>query len=285
MENDSQKGVSRRRALALGGACLGALAGCSGTAEQPENGTSEDGRVSSDFPGTTSLEGRDLVVEFPAGHDVQKVTMIDPDGELFASRSVPVGVTQVRFKLLDPQPQGSSYVHYEPGTYDLIANTENGTSDISVDLVPEIRLISVDQHRDDEIAGKYVRLVVEVENVGTGPTWVHDITYDGTPYGRTDNSLWENPGDPVFVSPSRYEVPILKPSDQQQFIDNSKPLLFDDEEDCRGKQYQIEVFVGVATKDQLKREMSVVTDGNALKDSLTNKWKCSSVEVELIDGS
>lgn len=275
-------GLSRRRILGLGCTALGALAGC-GSSGDTIGATGASVRTPT-FTDSVDIDGKFLVVTLPHGHDIKKVTLVDPDGEYFASRSVPVGVTRVRFELLDPRLMGSDYVHYDPGVYELVGTGAGGTYRQAIPLVPDVRIVDVRQVRDEALPMQFVGLVVTVENVGTGPTWVYDIAYAGSPYGSADSGITDSPGDPIFAYPERPDVSVLGPTEAGEFVDFRRPLLFEDESDCNNETSEMEVRIGIASGDQTVQTIRLTSGGEATKDSLYRRWVCKSVDIEVLDG-
>ena len=176
--------ISRRTALrTLAGGGLISVAGC--LTDDGSAGTS--GATASD-PQTPltrlTVEGTTLVVELAAETDVDQLNLIQPDGELFATRNVAAGAQQVSFEI------GTAY---GPGEYRVLAlNGEETVVETTTELRPEIRVADVGLFRNnpekpwDEIYGesetdriKNGEAFVAVENTGSGPDAITELVFAG----------------------------------------------------------------------------------------------------------
>ncbi|MCU4726394.1 hypothetical protein [Halapricum hydrolyticum] len=220
----------------------------------------------------------------PDRHDIEELTLVDPGGQHFATRPVQTGVTQVRFELLDPRLWGADYVHYEPGTYELVGVSEERTEKQEIPLEPDIRIADVEQVRDEQLPKYLYGIAVTVENVGTGPTWVYDVAFANSPYGLADSELRDGIGDPIFAHPERDQVSTISPGEQRVFIDAGSPLVFYDSSVCDGSQHIMEVQVGIATGEEIDSEIRLTMGGEITEYFLSRRWMCDEIDIEITDG-
>ncbi len=186
MHNNSR--LDRRTVLrTAAGLSCGAIAGCAGDDSEATTRTPADGDATP--PGQDTLErvavdGTTLVVELTADAEVDWVNLIWPSGELFGRRDVPAGVQQVTFEL------GTSY---DPGEYRLLAlQGEETVVETSLEIRPELEIRDMGVFRNtpekpwDEVYGesetdalKNGEAFVTVENTGTGPEAVVELSFSG----------------------------------------------------------------------------------------------------------
>lgn len=273
-----QSALSRRGLLALGAGTLATLAGCQSVrsrTKRPETTT----MVPSTFPGSVSVEGRNLVVDFSDDHDIETIRLIDPDGRLFGSRPVPTGVRRVEFELLDPKLLGSDYDHYEPGVYDVLAiDSDEDVFRHSIALQPDIRVLNVEQYRaEDGPALAKIRLTVE--NTGTAPVWLYDMSFQESPYWGANEDLDDSIGLPRFSSPTVDEFHLLEPMQTARYVSFGRPLLFETQSDCSDQIFQFEVNIGVSTGQVLRETVTIRTGGEPRRDILRDRWACTVVEI------
>ena len=218
--------ISRRTALqtvASGG--LMSVAGC--LTDDGSAGTS--GATDSDQAPLVRLavEGTTLVAELAAEADVDQLNLIQPNDELFATRSVATGAQQVSFEI------GTAY---PPGEYRLLAlNGEETVVETTTDLRPEIRIDDVGLFRNnpdkpwDEVYGesetdriKNGEAFVTVENTGSGPDAVTELVFAGD----VPNPI-ENPRGSGIHETDRVVVP---PGETVDLFSNSFPFGSEGEE-------------------------------------------------------
>jgi hypothetical protein len=256
------------------------MAGCAGEATSgPSSDTQTGGRsVVQDV----AVDAGYLVVRLREDHDVTGVTLIAPDGTLFTEHSVAVGVTTVRLELLDIQPGLGGYDHYEPGEYELVAVRDQESVRVPVDLQPDLRIVSVRQYRDGDRPSDLGKLVVEVENVGTGPTWVHDITYRDAPNWTANDPLTEDPSIPQIEYLSESNQPVIAPDKMFRYLAPTPPLLFSSPDfvGCSGSA-EFYLLVGVAEGEQLEQRVVATLDGQKEDLALIDQYACTAVSAEL----
>ena len=128
-----------------------------------------------------SFEESHLVVRLHDEHAVEQLNLIAPDGSIFSQSAVATGATTVRIEMLDLREGLSSYDHYTPGEYELVAILPERTVTRELALRPELHVVDVHQFREGDNAGDLSKLAVTLENVGTAPTWIYDFAYVGVP--------------------------------------------------------------------------------------------------------
>jgi len=202
--------ISRRTALrTVAGAALVSVAGCLN--DNGGSGTPGDGTTSPDGKGPLTriaVEGTTLVVELSADADVDKVNLIQPNGELFGKRDVAAGVQQVAFEI------GTAYA---PGEYRIVAlKGEETVVETTTELRPEIQIQDVGLYRNnpdkpwDEVYGesetdriKNGEAFVTVENTGSGPEAITELIFSGDVPNPIENPRGSgmHETDRVVVSP------------------------------------------------------------------------------------
>ncbi|MFC7076813.1 hypothetical protein [Haloarcula halophila] len=276
-----------RRALLRSGLLAGvaALAGCRGS-ETPSAVTTP-----TPTPTTTPLpsvfedigtEGNALVVRLVDDHTVSRLNLIAPDGTLFGSATIPTGATTARIEILDIEWGLASYDHYEPGQYTLVTVPESDADPVSVpvDLVPELRILDISQYRDGEWTADLAQIVVRIENVGTGPTWVSDFTYQDAPNWTVNNDYLRGPGLPSFAEPSNLDDILLPPGGQQTYVEGIGPLLFTSNDwDSCDIERDMTVIVGTAVGEPLEQTVRIKAGGEQTSVGLVNDFVCSRVAI------
>jgi hypothetical protein len=264
----------------MGGVGLAGMAGCADEATSgPSSDTQTGGRsVVQDV----AVDAGHLVVRLREDHDVTGVTLIAPDGTLFTEHSVAVGVTTVRLELLDIQPGLGGYDHYEPGEYELVAVRDQESVRVPVDLQPDLRIVSVRQYRDGDRPSDLGKLVVEVENVGTGPTWVHDITYRDAPNWVVNNPLSSDPGILKLTQPTNPTDAILSPNGSSSFVGITTPILFvgDSTPSCSSVS-DFSVIIGTAVRRDLEVQIRAMVSGTAQLAG-PREYTCDEISVQML---
>jgi hypothetical protein len=268
----------------VGAACLGVagLAGCLGDGGGTGNSPTA---IPTDSPITeTGFDGTDLVVDLRDDHSVSRVNLIDPEGTLFRGTDVAVGETSVRIKILDIRPGLGGYEHYEPGTYELVAVEGEESSSVTVELEPEIRVVDVKQYREGEFPSDLGKLAVTVENVGTGPTWVYNITYENSPNSNANIPLESDPGVPQIIEPRMPQDLIIAPGAERTFVSNLTPNLFrtNGSRECSGSStYYIQI--GIASGQYLIQNVTASFSGDPIAVGLVGQYTCSDIVLEVVD--
>ncbi|QIB80116.1 hypothetical protein G3A49_13725 [Haloferax volcanii] len=162
------------------------LAGCLNGSTETGDGTTTP-NDDSDEQGIlrqVAVEGTELGVELGSVADVDRVNLIQPNGELFGTREVAAGVQQVSFEI------GTAY---DPGEYRILA-VQNGetAAETSLEIRPQLEIVDVGLFRNnpdkpwDEVYGesetnrvKNSEAYVEVRNMGNGPDAVVELRFSG----------------------------------------------------------------------------------------------------------
>lgn len=259
----------------MGGAALGGvMAGCS--SEPPQAATPPP----SVFRGT-SFAGTDLVVDLVEDHGVEQLNLIGPDGRLFAQSTVAVGETRVNLRIIDIQPMIGGFEHYKPGQHDLVAVRDDKKESLKIEMIPDLNIIDVRQYNGGMESGDFGKLAVEIENVGTGPTWVYDITTIDAPNPSANSRLGSDPGILRLEYPKNLEEAIILPGESQVFVDLTLPLVFSKKDyfACSGNQ-NIAVLVGTPISGTLREEIQATLGGEMAPSSMTEEFTCSQVFIK-----
>ncbi|NLV03610.1 hypothetical protein [Haloferax volcanii] len=175
MKHD-QSTFDRRTVLRTAAVLSAGLAGCLNGSGETSDGTTTP-NDDSDEQGIlrqVAVEGTELGVEHSSEADVDRVNLIQPNGELFGTREVAAGVQQVSFEI------GTAY---DPGEYWVIAvHGEETVAETSVKIRPQLEIVNVGLFRNnpdkpwDEVYGesetnrrKDSEAFVSIRNSGTGP--------------------------------------------------------------------------------------------------------------------
>jgi len=223
--------LNRRTALrTVAGTALAALAGCLNDSSS-SNQSSQDSLASGGPLQRIAVEGTSLVVEIASDAALDRVSLIQPNGEQFGHQEIVAEVEQVSFEL---------GIAYDPGEYEILAfNGEETVVESSVSLQPNVRIIEMGigsnqpeemwDGPEDEISEE---AFVTVENQGTGPDTVTkllflgDVPYpsdeDGTNY--VDNDDVSGIYDPE--SDSEVERDIIPPGEQVTIYSSRSPFAF-----------------------------------------------------------
>lgn len=273
--------ISRRRLLQAGVlAGTAALSGCLGDGER----STPTGSAGSDDVQELSIDGSDLVVRLREDHAVTRLNLIGPDGERYAGTDVATGETQATIQLLDIQPGVGGYEHYEPGTHELATVTDEGSDSLDVDLVPDLRIVDVQQYRDGSRPSDLGKLAVTVENRGTGPTWVYDVTYQGAPNEQANIDLVSDPGVPQLEKPDTSGDFVVGSDAKQTFVSSTSPIVFREgaEQSCSGE-ITLNVILGLPEGSPLEADVSASLNGEIQPIGLDDEFTCNRISVELDD--
>ena len=280
---------SRRALLASStGLTTTLLAGC-----LTAGGSSSTQRITSTQPGTQQvdddspisavyLDESDLVVELRSEPAVSELNLIGPDGSAFAHETVTRGANTVRIPLLDAKSFRFGEQHYTPGEHTLVSVSGEQTYRTRVNLEPSLLLVDVQVTLGEE-GFSTGNLDVIIENVGSGPTWIHDIAYDG-PHARSgDGVLNDDPYTPWLSTPKEPEAQVLPPGVTRTFRSVQGPLLQSSRKEvtCESEPIQFEMRVGVALVRNLFALLSVTPEG-PVRQNLVYKT-CGNATVELED--
>ncbi|WP_256545681.1 hypothetical protein [Halobellus inordinatus] len=230
-----------------------------------------------------SFEESHLVVRLHDEHAVEQLNLIAPDGSIFSQSAVATGATTVRIEMLDLREGLSSYDHYTPGKYELVAILPERTVTRELDLRPELQVVDVQQRPDATSRSDFAQLEVTIENVGTASTWVYEFAYRGVPSRRVEDRFFFGPGIPYLNKPSQPAEIILGPNETQTYVGTGLPLLFDAEsvESCY-EVIEATILVGVASGEVIEKSIQISMDGEILLSS-RNEYACTDLSIQLIE--
>lgn len=153
----------------LGGivGAVGVLAGCSEN-ESPSSGAFTE----------TKVEDQQLIVEFEESLEAESISVIDPNGEVFAETSVAAGASRVTFDIGMP---------YTPGEYQIVAADDGDTvAETTQEIQPDLEIVDVgiganrmDEMPEDLGHAQKAEAIVVVRNSGTGPELVSQLRFEG----------------------------------------------------------------------------------------------------------
>lgn len=278
----SRQASSRRRFLAWAGtALLAGVTGCSGTATR---GGGADASAGSSSPPAESVfeavafSGPTLVVTLAEEHDVTRLNLIAPDGSTFRQTTVAEGATQIEIQIVSKT--GSSY---SVGEYDLVAVTDASSESMTVELKPEIQVVDVKPEFDEDDGYSSGRLLVAVENVGTGPTWVYNIGFQNAPY-RNAPQVIDGVADTTFERPTEGDKEFLSPQTQRTFLKQRGVLVISDSDDvsCTGDTAELTVVVQTPHGDTEQPIRAQLSGGYHIDDQGAIQHPCRDVQIELV---
>ncbi|MCT9098159.1 hypothetical protein [Haloarchaeobius sp. HME9146] len=277
----------RRRFLA--GASLtgaGLLAGCLNDSNSGEPEASETATTTEELPDVVTeigFEGMDLVVGLRPDAAVSKLNLISPDGTAFASKSVTRGATTVRIPILELRQLSSRYRHYSPGIHELVVITEDSVKRTQLSLEPDVQLVDIEVNSVARDGLRQGKLLFRMENQGTAPTWIFDITYEGAPNFGANDPLSDFPGLPKLQSPSEAPDLVLGPNEQVELVPESNPLRFSSREysGCDLGIFEIRALIGVATGEMIQVDLAGQIDGDEINQDLLGEYACSESSVEI----
>ncbi|WP_157525840.1 hypothetical protein [Halorientalis sp. IM1011] len=275
------KYVSRRTALRASGIAVATmLAGCSQSDAQETPDTTQSPDQGSDLIDDIRFDAQDLVVELTAGHDVSTVNLIAPDGTLYAEESVSSDVSTLHIKIIEVDPGLGRYQHYTPGEYELHLDHGNSSENVPIKLSPDIQISSIEQAQSKD-RSNLGQIEVTVENTGTAPTWVHDISFSDSPNFAADGDIKENPGIIPFGSDSIEEL-IVPPKSTQTYTSPTAPLVFQEtaRSGCEGTSVEFTVKIGIATQDVISQQLIATPSGEQIRRSLSDEFTCTAAEIQ-----
>lgn len=191
--------VTRRTALqTAGSAAFASIAGCQmpgGPKRSSSDGVLQD----------VAVQGTTLVVEYAAEADIDRINLVQPDGELFGQRDVAAGSEQVSFDI---------GIGYETGQYSIVAIGESDTvSEKSLNLAPDIRIkeMGLGRNQPDQMwdgPRQEIRdeAFVIIENTGSGPDSMLKLLFQGdVPYPSDEDgtNYAEDEGISGIYNPSK----------------------------------------------------------------------------------
>ncbi|WP_058365568.1 hypothetical protein [Haloparvum sedimenti] len=178
---------SRRTVLkTLAPAGVLALAGCL-------DGDGSDGTPTADGPlAAVAVEETELVVDLAAEASVDALTVVDPNGELFAETTVAAGVTTETFPIEMP---------YVPGEYEIRAVVEDEVTDTeTIAIRPDLEIVDLKlgrNHPDEMYEGASEltiasEVIIQIANAGTGPEEIAQLRFKGDVPNPTDSTYEES---------------------------------------------------------------------------------------------
>ncbi|GAB3421972.1 hypothetical protein GCM10027435_26270 [Haloparvum alkalitolerans] len=214
--------LSRRTALrTITGTALVSVAGCLSTDGDPSPENTSASPSGKDIIHRIAVEGTTLVIEYSSEVGLDRINLIQPNGELFAQQETAAGSQQLSFEL------GTAY---EPGEYTVTALSGGETLAESSKLIrPELHIRDVGLYRNnpnkpwDEIYGdtetdrlKNGEAYVTVENTGSGPDAIVELSFSGD----IPNPVEDPRGSGMYET----ERVILPPGEETDLFSNSFPF-------------------------------------------------------------
>jgi len=177
---DSTDSIGRRTALRtlVASTAIG-LAGCNDSSSVAQSNPLTD----------VSLTDTTLVVEFDADASIDEITVIQPDGEAFASRSVTSGSSKVTIDI---------GTQYSPGEYTVHAlDGEETIGERTLTIRPDVQIteLKLGRNHPDEMyegagnSSTRSEVILTVENTGTGPDAVTQLLFEGDVPQPTDKDV------------------------------------------------------------------------------------------------
>jgi len=273
---------TRRRLLAGLGGLTVTLAGCSSGPDSQPTATSDVGSGSDAGLADIQVTGSALVATLPDEHEIQRLTLVGPDDETVASSEIDTDTSTVELPILELDPQVAGYEHYTPGEHELVVATANGERTVGVPLDPTLEIEAVEQYRSGDSAADLGRLAVTVVNTGTGPTWVYDIAFEGSPNFAANDSLVNGAGviQPTPIPDSKSAV--IPPQSRRQYLTPESPLLYP--KDATGvcdSGEEFEITVGSPVSSFSRRVRTTSPENPREPVALTNGKVCESIDVTL----
>jgi len=276
--SESSPPVTRRAVLRAG-----AVTGLAGLAGCRTNGSGDDGSTGDETSVFRSVvvDGQHLVVRLREDADVSEVTLINPDGSLYAQREIASGVTTVRFQLVELELGRAE--HYTPGMYELMAVKGDQSESRPVTLHPDFRIRGIRQYSDEDLPAADARIAVDVENVGSAPTWIYDVVYRNAPNWKANDDLGSRPGISHLSQPEQLEQLLLHPDSTQTYVGQNQPLRFPEQDGSTcDAVVEMTVVLGVAVGAPIEHRIRVTADGRSLSPDTQDGFLCSDVSIEMI---
>ena len=263
----SQESSPTRRGF-LGGIVTGAAVGLSGCTGE-NNGSEPSGSVDG-FEGV-AVKGVDLVIDFEEGHPFEALSVIQPDGELFAERDLAPGVRQERIEL------GTTY---PPGEYEVIGVSDGNEETVtSLVIEPDVEIETLRlgrNHPDEMYEGASDRtiqteVILDIENAGNGPEAAVSLEFSGdiprpTPDDSEDSGIYDTDSE----LGGHADQIVLPPGETTVIYSHSTPFNpASDNVSCRpdGEQgeFEIELITSVVDPNP-SQQYSVTYTGEDLAD-------------------
>lgn len=278
-----QQPLTRRQLLTSLAGAAGIGAGCNGQTREDSTPSPQTGGAG--LPSVRDVEVTDseLVVTLTADHDVSTLSLIGPDGQAVVEQSVATGAETVPLPILSIEPDLGSYEHYTPGEHELVVDTGDETHRTTVPLEPDLQITTVEQYTDGDSPAQLGNLAITVENTGTGPTWVYDITYRDSPNFAANGELTGEPGTLLIKEPITPDDLTLHPGEAQVYVGSPPPLNYpsDGESNCENITESFIVEVGSAAGHQLEETVKATANGARRDITSSDQFTCVSFEVEI----
>jgi hypothetical protein len=214
------------------------------------------------------------------------VNLIAPDGTLSAQATVETGVQTVRILVLSVEADLNSYSHYTPGTHRLVGLSADGqeAGSLEFQMRPDLRVRQVQQYQQGDRGSDFGRLLFAIENVGTAPTWVYDITYREAPAQAANDPLSETPGIPRIDSVPDSAGLVILPGEERSYLNSRAPLVFTgtSSSSCNGVESFVAV-VGIATGAVIETRIEATVRGEVVPAGLVDSYTCTEVSIEQLD--
>lgn len=258
---DARATVDRRTALqTLFASATAGLAGCPSSVDS----------VQSDPITHVGVTGTNLVVEFDGDGPIDQLSVVQPDGESFANRSVTAGSTR---EAIDIGTQ------YSPGEYTVHAlDGENRVGERSLSIEPDVRIVDLKlgrNHPDEmyEGAGELAtgaNAILMVENSGTGPDAVTQLEFEGdVPQPTGSDADGSGIYDTASETGGDAEKVVLLPDETRTIYSTSRPFTAASSNvSCTpdGEQGQFTAIVGLEVGETRQNRYSVEYTGEELID-------------------
>lgn len=284
-DHRANRSLSRRTILAWSGATmLTGLAGCAGS-DGPGNRTAS---APASSPAVVSavreiqFEGPNLVVLFDADHEVSRLNLIAPDGSTYRQTGVEAGATRAELQILSKT--GDSYT---AGQHELVAVSGESSESMPIELRPAIDVVDVQPELDDDDRNSTGRLLVTVENAGSGPTWIYNIGFRNAAYQNAPQVIdGDGVADTTFERPEDPMNEFLAPGTARVFLKRRGVLVISDDDDvtCAGGTADVTVVVQTSHGDVEQPIRARLSGGYHVDDEAAIQHPCQDVDIELLDG-
>lgn len=286
--------MDRRQYLGAAGTVLApaALAGCLGSGD----GGADDVFVE------TAVNDLELDVEFAEDSDIREVSLIH-EGELAAEATLSAGETRTSIRLVE-YSNGEVQGIYPPGEHTLVAtDADGGEHEHELTIEPASEIVNVGVLEDYPR-----RLAFQIENGGTGPDALVDITVTGEevaqPFDINDGTSKRTlqkpaaadheavshvplpPGEAIEIVPSEdfLGFPVVtsyEPDADPAYYDSVEEL----EDEWAGETTDLDVVVQAAVHDLLA-DVEIRFDGEVSEQpGLSNHYNFSDLEVVDVETS
>jgi hypothetical protein len=225
-----------------------------------------------------TFTGPDLLVELVPDHSVSQLTLVGPDEQTYTQTRVAEGARQARLQLLSKAGR-----FYPAGDYRLAAEIGKTTVSETLSLRPDLRITDVVPEYDE---GQHTtgRLLVTVENIGSGPTWVYNIGVQNVPFPNAPEII-DGIADATFEQPDSKEE-FLSPDAERTFLKTREILVFkrDGGVSCDGGEVTFTVVVQTPHGDTSRSLRAGLSGGYNIDDQLAVRSPCQNVALANASG-